>query len=200
MNPYQPPNIWEPVGFGSSNTRYYKRGNGDDLYRRTLYTFIKRTAPHPLMDNFDMPDREDSCIRRDRTNTPLQALQLMNDVQHYEAARAFAARMIAAAPTPEGRIDFGYRSLLARHADEEEIAVVRDLYQRTLARYKAAPEDAKKAITYGDSPPPAGVDPAELAAWTLAANLILNLDERSCVTDRVAAASNRQPPPSYFSI
>ena len=177
VNPYQPANIWEPVGFGSSNTRYYKRGSGDDLYRRTIYTFIKRTAPHPLMDNFDMPNREESCIRRDRTNTPLQALQLMNDVQHYEAARAFAARMVAAAAATDARIDFGYRTALTRHADPEEISACRDLYQRMLARYRAAPEDAKKAITFGDSKPPADIDPAELAAWALVANLILNLDE-----------------------
>ena len=177
VNPYQPPNIWEPVGFGGSNTRYYKRGNGDDLYRRTIYTFIKRTAPHPLMDNFDMPSRESSCIRRDRTNTPLQALQLMNDVQHYEAARAFATRILAASPDRAKRIDFAYRSALARNANEEEIELIGEFLQNQLARYQSAPEEAEKAIGFGDSKPPQGLDPVELAAWSLAANLILNLDE-----------------------
>ena len=177
VNPYQPPNIWEPLAFGGSNTRFYKRGNGDDLYRRTLYTFFKRTAPHPMLENFDAPPREQSCIRRDRTNTPLQALQLLNDVQHFEAARAFANRIMETAKTPEARIEFAYRSVLARQPDETESGVVLEFFKRQLAKYQAAPEEAKKAINFGDSKPPAGVDEAELAAWTLVANLILNLDE-----------------------
>ena len=177
VNPYQPPNIWEPLAFGGSNTRYYKQGKGEDLYRRTIYTFLKRTAPHPLMENFDMPAREESCIQRDRTNTPLQALQLMNDVQHFEAARGLAVRMIEAAPRLEGRVDFCYRSVLARHAEPEEQSMVLQFFRLQLARYQAAPADAKRAITFGESPPPPDIDAAELAAWTLVANLILNLDE-----------------------
>jgi hypothetical protein len=177
VNPYQPLNIWEPVGFGGSNTRVYKRGHGDDLYRRTIYTFIKRTAPHPLMDNFDMPNREQSCIRRDRTNTPLQALQLMNDVQHYEAARAFAAQILAADPNTPVRIQFAYRRALARSADAEEVAMISQFVDGQLARYQEAPEEAKKAIHFGDLKPSKSADEVELAAWTLAANLILNLDE-----------------------
>ncbi|MDG2125297.1 MAG: DUF1549 and DUF1553 domain-containing protein, partial [Verrucomicrobiales bacterium] len=177
VNPYQPPNIWEPVGFGGSNTRFFKRGDGDDLYRRTIYTFIKRTAPHPLMDNFDMPSREQSCIRRDRSNTPLQALQLMNDVQHFEAARAFASQIIAAVTDTPGRIDFAYRRVLARSAEPEEVAMVGGFLERQQARYAVAPDEAQKAIAFGDSKPPAGADPVELASWALVANLILNLDE-----------------------
>lgn len=177
VNPYQPPNIWEPLGFGGSNTRYYKRGNGDELYRRTLYTFIKRTAPHPLMDNFNMPNREESCIRRDRTNTPLQALQLMNDVQHFEAARSFASLILKAAADTPARIDYAYRRALARPASPEETAAITELLDQQTTRYSTAPEDATKAITFGDSKPPGDLNPAELAAWSLVANLILNLDE-----------------------
>jgi len=177
VNPYQPPNIWEPVAFGGSNTRFYKQSKGADLYRRTLYTFLKRTAPHPMFSNFDTPARETSCIRRERSNTPLQALQLMNDVQQFEAARAFAGRVIAAEKTPEARISFAYRSVLARNAEAEEVAIVAEFFDRQLAKYKAAPAEAKKAITFGESKPPEGVDEVELAAWTLVANLILNLDE-----------------------
>ena len=177
VNPYQPDNIWEPLASGGSNTRYYKRGNGDDLYRRTLYTFLKRTAPHPLMSNFDLPAREQSCIRRDRTNTPLQALQLMNDVQHFEAARGFAGRIIAASASAEARITFAYRSVLARHPEPEESTVIIKFLEQQLAKYTAAPDEAKKAITFGESPPPPGVNEAELAAWTLVGNLILNMDE-----------------------
>ncbi len=177
VNPYQPPNIWEPLAFGGSNTRYYKRGNGDDLYRRTIYTFFKRTAPHPMLENFDAPAREQSCIRRDRTNTPLQALQLLNDVQHFEAARAFAQRMMETAKTPEERIQFAYRSVLSRLPDKEESRVLIEFFNRQLAKYQATPDAAKQAIQFGDSKLPSGVNEPELAAWTLVANLILNLDE-----------------------
>jgi hypothetical protein len=177
VNPYQPPNIWEPVGFGGSNTRFYKQDTGDALYRRTLYTFFKRTAPHPLMANFDAPNREQSCIRRERSNTPLQALQLMNDVQHYEAARGLAVRMMDAGATPEERITFGFRSVLARFPEAEETAIILDLYERQSARYTTAPEEAEKAIRFGESESPRDLPATDLAAWTLVANLILNLDE-----------------------
>lgn len=177
VNPYQPQNIWEPVGFGGSNTRFYQQSSGKDLYRRTLYTFLKRTAPHPLMSNFDAPDREQSCIRRERSNTPLQALQLMNDVQHFEAARGLATRMTDAAETPAARVDHAFRSVLARLPEPQEAAVVLEFYQLQLERYRANPEEAEKAVRFGESPPPPDADMPELAAWTLVANLILNMDE-----------------------
>jgi hypothetical protein len=177
VNPYQPPNIWEPVGFGGSNTRFYQQGSGDALYRRSLYTFLKRTAPHPLMSNFDAPNREQSCIARERSNTPLQALQLMNDVQHFEAARAFAERIMKAAATPDGRVAFAFRSVTARPPAPEETAMLLEFHRLQLAKYQAAPDEAKKAVTFGESKPPADLPEPELAAWTLVANLILNLDE-----------------------
>ncbi len=175
--PYQPPNIWEPVAFGGSNTRFYKRGNGSDLYRRSVYTFFKRTAPHPMFANFDAPAREQFCLKRERSNTPLQALQLMNDVQHFEAARGLGQRAMKGASNSGERVDFIFRSVLARPPRVEEKEIVADFFEKQLAKYRKAPEEAGKAIHFGESKPAVDLDPAELAAWSLVANLILNMDE-----------------------
>jgi len=178
VKPYQPPNIWEPVGFGNSNTRYYKQDSGDALYRRTMYLFVKRTAPHPALVNFDAPNREQFCGRRERSNTPLQALQLMNDIQHVEAARALAARTLIEAPADDAeRIEWLYRTVLARPPSAAEATIVAGALAGNRARYEADPEAARQAIAHGESKPPAGLAPAELASWTLVANLMLNLDE-----------------------
>lgn len=178
VRPYQPPNIWEPLGFTGSNTANYTQDKGSALYRRSLYVFFKRTAPPPFMANFDAPNREQFCARRERSNTPLQALQLMNDVQHFEAARALAARVLAApAPTRSARLDVAFRTVTGRRADAGELAVVAHALDEHLSAYKARPEDARKVIANGESPPPPEADPAELAAWTMVANLLLNLDE-----------------------
>ena len=175
---YQPPNIWEPVGFGNSNTRNYKQDSGAALYRRTLYTFVKRTAPHPALVNFDAPNREQFCARRERSNTPLQALQLMNDVQHVEAARALAVRTLTEAATDDAeRIEWLFKTVLARPPSAEEATIVAESLAGNRARYEADAEAAKQAIAHGESKPPVGLAPAELAAWTLVANLMLNLDE-----------------------
>jgi hypothetical protein len=178
VRPYQPPNIWEPVGYADSNTRYYLQDHGPALYRRSLYVFLKRTAPPPFLVNFDAPNREQSCAVRDRTNTPLQALQLMNDVQNFEAARALAERAIRdGGPTVEDRITFLYRTVLARRPAEAETKLVAAALAKQLALYRADPEAAAKAIRVGESAPKYVAPAPETAAWTLVANLILNLDE-----------------------
>lgn len=175
---YQPPNIWEPVGFGGSNTRFYTQDKGPALYRRSLYSFLKRTAPPPFMANFDAPNREQSCSRRERSNTPLQALQLMNDVQHFEAARAFAERiLLEGGETPAERITYAYRMALARKPAAEEVTIVQQALDQHLASYRQDAEAAKKVITNGESKPKSLLPEADLAAWTLVANLVLNLDE-----------------------
>ena len=178
VKPYQPPNIWEPVGFVGSNTANYTQDTGSALYRRSIYTFIKRTAPAPFLVNFDAPSREQACVLRERSDTPMQALQLMNDVQHVEAARVFAQRiMTEPGGTLNERIVFAYRTVLARKPAPEEIAVVRGAFERHLVSYQKAADAAAKLIRQGESKPTPGLAVPELAAWTLVANLILNLDE-----------------------
>jgi hypothetical protein len=178
VKPYQPPNIWEPVGFVGSNTREYRQDSGPALYRRSLYTFLKRTAPPPFMAAFDAPNREQSCGRRERSNTPLQALQLMNDIQHFEAARALAERiLLEGGPATGDRLRFAYRTVLARKPAPEEIAIVESALSEHLARYTADPEAALQVIQSGESKPRPDLPANELAAYTLVASLLLNLDE-----------------------
>jgi hypothetical protein len=175
---YQPPNIWEPVGFAGSNTRNYKQDTGEALYRRSIYTFIKRTAPAPFLVNFDGPNREEFCTRRERSNTPLQALQLLNDVQFFEAARVFAQRILTeGGESDEKRLTHAFRMALARPPEPKEAERVRALLDRFLTQYRADVESAKAVIANGESKPGANLDPAELAAWTQVGNLLLNLDE-----------------------
>ncbi len=178
VKPYQPPRIWEPVAFSGSNTGNYVQDKGAGLYRRSLYTFLKRTAPHPYMSNFDAPNRESTCNRRERSNTPLQALQLMNDVQHFEAARKLAERMIVeGGKSPAERIRFGYRVVLAREPEALEADVVSKALAQFAERYQKDPAAASKALRVGEAPMRAGMAEPELAAYTLIANLLLNLDE-----------------------
>lgn len=178
VKPYQPPNIWEPVGFVGSNTSKYKQDQGGALYRRSIYVFLKRTAPPPFMSNFDAPSREAFCSKRERSNSPLQALQLMNDVQQVEAARSLAQlMMVEGGEKTEERIEFAYRTVLARRPEAGEIAVVRKAYLKHLQKYKEQLGNAKMLINNGESKPDGKLNVSELAAWTMIANLMLNLDE-----------------------
>jgi hypothetical protein len=177
VKPYQPENIWEPVGFGGSNTRNYIQDHGESLYRRSLYTFWKRTAPPPNMTSFDAPNRESYCLRRERSNTPLQALTLMNDVQFFEAARNFAQNVMQTNASTDARITALFRTSTGRFPSAQEAEIVRQDFEKHLASYTAKPEEAKKAISYGESKPDEKLNPAELAAWTMVANLVMNLDE-----------------------
>jgi hypothetical protein len=175
---YQPPNIWEPVGYGDSNTRFYIQQHGLDLYRRSLYAYVKRTAPVPFMSNFDAPNRESFCARRERSNTPLQALQLMNDIQQFEAARCLAERLLKQSPQDDGSlIDQLFRLVLARSPDEYERNQVLGFLQKSRDRIVANPEDAQKIACAGERWRDTSLAIDQVAAWTLVCNLVLNLDE-----------------------
>lgn len=178
VRPYQPPNIWEPVAYSGSNTREYRQDHGEKLYRRSLYTFLKRTAPAPYLAAFDAPNREQFCSRRERGDTPLQALLLLNDEQHFEAARALAERVVReGGPAFERRLDRAFELVLARTPTPAEAAAVRSFFDARLARYRSRSEAAELAIHNGESPLTTRTPAPELAAWALTANLLLNLDE-----------------------
>jgi hypothetical protein len=178
VKPYQPDGIWEAVAMNESNTRIYKRDSGDKLYRRSLYTFWKRSAPPASMDIFNAPTRETCTVRRERTNTPLQALVTMNDVQFVEAARTLAQHASQSEGTSfDARVDFIAVRLLARRLDIRERAVVRKAYTDYLAYYDANPADAKKLISVGEAKTDTALSPVELAALTMVVNQLMNLDE-----------------------
>src|SRR5205085_2436497 len=177
VKPYMPDGVWEAVGMIGSNTRDYKRDTGEKLYRRSMYTFWKRAAPPASMDILNAPNRETCTTRRERTNTPLQALVTLNDVQFIEAARHLAQTALQSAKSDEERIDFIARRLLARPFRVEETKVVRDSLGDLLAHYRTRPDDAGKLITVGESRPDAALDARTLAAWTMLVNELMNLDE-----------------------
>jgi hypothetical protein len=178
VRPYQPPGIWEAVGYTTSNTAKYTQDHGDALYRRSLYIFWKRTAPPPSMTTFDAPSREQCRARRERTDTPLQALLMLNDPQYFEAARHLGYRMLHEGGANDvARLGYGFRLATARPPTGSEADVLADTLAAQRAHYEADPEAAKKAVAVGESPVPNDVAPTELAAYTMIANLILNLDE-----------------------
>jgi hypothetical protein len=178
VKPYMPEGVWEAVAMIGSNTRDYRRDTGESLYRRSMYTFWKRAAPPASMDILNAPNRETCTVRRDRTNTPLQALVTLNDVQFIEAARHMAQSALKdGGATDASKIDFLARRLLARPFRAEEMKVVQDSLGDLLANYKTRPEDARKLVNVGESRPDASLDVGTLAAWTMLVNELMNLDE-----------------------
>jgi hypothetical protein len=177
--PYQPKGVWEEIAYGDVySAQTYHQDQGENLYRRSLYTFWKRTAPPPALATFDAPDREKCTARRPRTNTPLQALVLMNDPTFVEAARALAQRMILEAARDHGkRIEHGFRLAVARKPTSRERHWLRDLAEKHTSDYRKDPAAAEALLSVGESKPDPRVDKAELAAWTTVASVILNLDE-----------------------
>ncbi len=178
VRPYQPPGLWKPVGFGGSNTSVFRQDKGEKLYRRSMYTFWKRTSPPPTMTAFDAPNRETCQVRRGRTNTPLQALVLMNDIQFLEAARKFAERVMShGGAAIEQQVTFAFRSVLARQPTSSELATLTKLFTDYRSEFQAAPGAAAKLLVSGDFPRNASLDVNELGAWTMVVHLLLNLSE-----------------------
>ncbi len=178
VKPYQPEGHWERVAMNSSNTARYRRDSGDKLYRRSLYTFWKRAAPPPSMTIFDAGNREHSVVRRERTNTPLQALVVMNDTQFVEASRFLAQRaMREAGDDFDRRLDYVTTRLLSRPFDDSERAVARQTYDALIDLYRADEAGAKKLVATGESAHDAALPASESAAWTMLASQLMNLDE-----------------------
>jgi hypothetical protein len=178
VKPYQPSGIWETVAMLGSNTRFYRRDVGDKLYRRSLYTFWKRSAPPASMEIFNAPSRENCTVRRERTNTPLQALVTMNGTQFIEAARHLAqTALLKGGDTFDSRLDFVTLRLIARRLDLKERSIITKAYRDYLNYYDSNPGDAKKLLADGEAEVDPNVNPAEMAAMTMAASQVMNLDE-----------------------
>ena len=187
VKPYQPDGLWNEVAMPASNTRTFVRGQGDELWRRSLYTYWKRACPPPSLQTFDAPTRESCTIRRTSTDTPLQALVLWNDEQFVEAARALAQRTLAeqapagAPPLDDAaRLATMVRRCTGRRPGAAEVARLSAVLTEFRRRYEAAPADAEKLVKVGMAPVSRDVALPELAAWTLVANALLALDATLC--------------------
>jgi hypothetical protein len=182
VSPYQPAGLWEELMSRADGKNWtaqeYHQSHGADLYRRTMYTFWKRTCPPPSLMTFDAPDRETCTVRRARTNTPLQALVLLNDPTYVEASRKLAERiMLEGGPTLEGRLIFAFRTVLARPPKPKEVLVLAEIHAKQLARFTQDEPAAIKLLSVGESKRNEQLAPAELATWATMASVLLNLDE-----------------------
>jgi hypothetical protein len=178
--PYQPPGLWEEIGHTGVefSAQKYTPGTGKELFRRSVYTFWKRTAPPPNMVVFDAPDRETCTAARGETNTPLQALVLWNDPTYVEAARHLAQRALRdASAGDDTRIAWMMKIVLSRAPQEKEVAVLATLLNRQRMVYRANRPAAESLVSVGESPRDERLDTVELAAWTMVAHALLNLDE-----------------------
>ncbi|HIE97464.1 MAG TPA: DUF1553 domain-containing protein, partial [Fuerstia sp.] len=177
VKPYQPAGLWKVVAITGSNTRVFSRDTGDALYRRSVYSFWKRTAPPPSMAAFNAPTRELCTVRRERTNTPIQALVLMNDPQFVESARRLAENAIRQEADDQVRAEWMLSTVLSRPAEAVDVTEMTAAASEFRTMFQQKPEAAKKLISTGDTKPDETLDAAELAAWTLVANILMNRDD-----------------------
>jgi hypothetical protein len=177
VKPYQPDGIWEAVAMPESNTRFYTRDSGEGLYRRSMYTFWKRAAPPATMDIFNAPSREVCSVRRERTNTPLQALATLNDPQFLEAARHLAQVALLGTRKEEDAIQAMAERVLSRPLISKELGIVKRTLQEMKGYYEKDAEAAKQFLSVGESKPSDQIPAPQLAAMTMVANQLMNLDE-----------------------
>jgi hypothetical protein len=179
--PYQPAGLWTELSMREDSARFsaqfFVQSTGADLYRRSMYTFWKRSSPPPQLYTFDAPDRETCTVRRPRTSTPLQALILLNDPTYVEASRKLAERLMARAGSDAERVAWAFRLATARFPSVEEHTVLLRVLHEQRAHYQERPEAAQALLSNGDSPTNFTLDPVELAAWTMLSSTLLNLDE-----------------------
>jgi hypothetical protein len=174
VKPYQPDRYWENLNFP---VREYMADKGDSQYRRGLYVWWQRTFLHPSMLAFDAPNREEACTDRTRSNIPQQALVMLNDPTYVEAARAFAVRVLAEKGDDDQRITWAWRRALQRAPDQTELQTLRKVVTDRRTAYQKDPAAAAELLKVGLTPPPVGVDPMELAAWSHVTRVLLNLHE-----------------------
>jgi hypothetical protein len=180
VNPYSPGDLWREIShYGSSpaTAQAFIQDHGEKLYRRSLYTYWKRTVPPPNMAAFDAPNREICTVQRPTTTTPLQALVLLNDVQFVEAARAFAQRVLAQSEDDAARLRWAFEECISRPPSEEELVILTGALERELARYRNDEEAARQLLANGESPRDQSLPLAEHAAWSQVASLLMNLSE-----------------------
>ncbi|HEX3871599.1 MAG TPA: DUF1553 domain-containing protein, partial [Pirellulales bacterium] len=176
VKPYQPPGIWEAISYNGDLT--YEADHGESLYRRGIYTFWKRQSPPPGILTFDGPTREVCTVRRARTNTPLQALVLLNDMTYVEAARGLATRILReGGRNVRERVQFGFRLVTSRKPTGSEVDALKKLYEDELMEFRARPDAAQSLLAVGELPVDTKLDTCKLAAWTVVASSLLNLDE-----------------------
>ena len=178
VKPYHPEGLWLETSSGNQPLRQYIQDHDQDLYRKSMYTFWKRTVPPPSMITFDAPTREQCIVRRQSTNTPTQALVLLNDPQFVEASRLIAKRILEEGGTePKSRISYAFRLATSRIPSQKEIDLLKKILDKELHTFEDAPEKAKQLLSIGEYPLKSNINLPELAAYTVVANAIINLTE-----------------------
>ncbi len=178
VKPYQPEGLWRDKNEFSGYLAYYVPDSGDSLYRRSMYTFIRRTSPHPAMSAFDAPDRSVCTVKREKTNTPLQALVLLNDPQFVEAARVLAERMQKeGGEAINDQLQYAFRLLCSRKPTTKEIQLMNQQYQLAIAKYQNQPDAANALLAIGEYPFDKSLDKTRTAALAIVANSMMNFDE-----------------------
>jgi len=176
VKPYQPTGMWKALAHPASNTKQYQQDQGKKIYRRSLYVYWKRTSPHPMMTLFDAPSRESSCVRRSRSNTPLQSLGLFNETMRAEMARALGERLLTTGKGDRARLKLLFKLLASRAPSAVERKACLGLLEAMRERYAEAKEDAVALVSVGDAGRDEKLDVVEHAAWTQVAATVLSSD------------------------